>query len=70
MMTEGEELRLQDALTSQGFLLTGVPQAPWPVRSDSSEYPMFQVLSDAMLRSINAIKEAMPEEWRKEIELR
>ena len=69
-MTEGEELRLQDALTSQLFLLTGVQQALWHVRSDSSEYPMFQVLSDAMLRSINAIKEAMPEEWRKEIELR
>lgn len=66
-MTSEEELKLQDALTTSLFNLTGVQQALWHVREESSEYPMFQVLAESMSNNIKAIAEAMPEEWRKEI---
>lgn len=64
-MTNKEELKLQDALTTGLFNLTGIQQALWHVREESSEYPMFQVLAESLSNNIKVIVEAMPEEWRK-----
>lgn len=64
-MSNEEELKLQDALTTSLFNLTGIQQALWHVREESSEYPMFQVLAESMSNNIKAIAEAMPEEWQK-----
>ena len=67
MMTETEERRLRDALTTHLFFLTGVQQALWHVRQDSNEYPMFQVLAESMSNSLNTIMEAMPADWRNDL---
>ena len=67
MMTENEERKLQDALTTHLFFLTGVQQALWHVRQDSNEYPMFPVLAESMSNSIESIMEKMPEDWRNDL---
>lgn len=65
-MTNEEELHLQDALNTNLFHLTGVQQALWHVREDSTEYPMCQMLAEAMSSSIKKIVQAMPEDWKGE----
>lgn len=65
-MTDAEELVLGDVLTDSLRKLTGVQQALWHVRDDSTEYPMCQMLAGVVAESVNAILEVVPEEWRVE----
>lgn len=64
-MSNEEELKLEDALSTNLFLMVGVQQALWHIREDSSEYPLCQVLAGSLSNSLRAIVEAMPEEWQK-----
>lgn len=66
-MTKDEELRLQDALSANLFLLKGAQQALWHVREDCAEYPMCQLLAESIANNMKAIIEAMPSEWQEEL---
>lgn len=68
-MDGNEELRLYDCLTSAMTTFSGVEQALGHVSDVSTDYEMCQMLSGVMHAEIQKVGNALPDRWKKDMEV-